>query len=120
MTNSSPNPYAWSSAAVEADLSHLLFRGRLCAANGRSAAGDRNESSRPFADGRHQTGRCLLDCLSQAHGKPIAIQTLIQKFDDPQAAIEGVTDQFEDEVSALNDAASAAEKLIAPFGTISA
>jgi hypothetical protein len=40
------------------------------------------------------------------------LQALIDKADDLTAAIEGTTDQFEDEVSALTDAASAAEKII--------
>jgi hypothetical protein len=44
------------------------------------------------------------------------LRTLIEKADDLTAAIEGVTDQFEDQVSALTDAASAAEKLVQAAG----
>ena len=42
-----------------------------------------------------------------------ALKTLIEKADDLIAAIDGATDQFEDEVSALSEAASAGEKVIA-------
>ena len=45
-----------------------------------------------------------------------ALKALIEKADDLVAAIEGVTDQFEDEVSALTDAASAAEKAMQEAG----
>jgi hypothetical protein len=42
----------------------------------------------------------------------IAIDELIMRSDDLEAAITGVTDQFEDEMSALSAAASAAEKIV--------
>lgn len=41
-----------------------------------------------------------------------ALEALIARADDLTAAIEGVTDQFEDEVSQLCDAASAAERVL--------
>ena len=40
-----------------------------------------------------------------------AVKTLIEKADDLEAAIAGVTDQFEDEVSSLSAAATAAEQI---------
>jgi hypothetical protein len=45
-----------------------------------------------------------------------ALKALIEKADDLVAAVEGVTDQFEDEVSALRDAANAAAKAMAAEG----
>jgi hypothetical protein len=45
-----------------------------------------------------------------------ALKTLIEKADDLIAAIEGATGQFEDEVSALTEAASAAAKAMAAEG----
>jgi hypothetical protein len=45
-----------------------------------------------------------------------ALKALIEKADDLIAAIDGTTDQFEDEVSALTDAASAAEKAMHAAG----
>ena len=45
-----------------------------------------------------------------------ALKTLIEKAADLTASIEGTTDQFEDEVSALTDAASAAEKPLRATG----
>ncbi|MGH6810794.1 MAG: hypothetical protein ACREDM_00115 [Methylocella sp.] len=45
-----------------------------------------------------------------------ALKALIQKADDLIAAIYGVTDQFGHEVSALTDAASAAEKAMMAAG----
>lgn len=45
-----------------------------------------------------------------------AMRILIEKADGLIAAIEGVTDQFEREVSALSDAASAAEKALQAAG----
>ena len=41
------------------------------------------------------------------------LQMLIAKADDLIAAIDGATDQFENEISALSEAASAGEKVIA-------
>lgn len=41
-----------------------------------------------------------------------ALRELISKSDDIHAAIEGTTDQFEAEVSALSEATSAAEKVL--------
>jgi hypothetical protein len=46
-----------------------------------------------------------------------ARETLIEKAGDLTPSIEGVTDQFEDEVSALTDAASAAEKAMKSAGS---
>ena len=45
-----------------------------------------------------------------------ALKALIEKADDLIAAIGGATDQFEDEVSALRDAANAAAKAMAVEG----
>lgn len=42
---------------------------------------------------------------------------MIEKAGDLTPSIEGVTDQFEDEVSALTDAASAAEKAMKSAGS---
>ena len=41
-----------------------------------------------------------------------ALEKMIARADDVMAAIEGVTDQFEDQVSQLSEAASAAEKIV--------
>jgi hypothetical protein len=41
-----------------------------------------------------------------------APEALIEKSDNLEAAIAGATDQFEDEVSRLSEAASAAEKIV--------
>lgn len=41
-----------------------------------------------------------------------ALEALIARADDLTAAIEGATDQFEDEVSRLCDAVSAAERVL--------
>jgi len=48
-----------------------------------------------------------------------ALKALIGKADDLIAAIEGTTDQFEAEVSALSEATSAAEKAIQAAGGVS-
>ena len=45
-----------------------------------------------------------------------ALKALIEKADDLIAAIDGTTDQFEDEVSALREAANAAAKAMAAEG----
>lgn len=45
-----------------------------------------------------------------------ALKALIEKADDLIAAIEGITDQFEREVSALREAASGAEKALQAQG----
>jgi hypothetical protein len=45
-----------------------------------------------------------------------ALKALIEKADDLIAAIGGATDQFEDEVSALREAANAAAKAMAAEG----
>lgn len=45
-----------------------------------------------------------------------ALRALIEKADDLMAAIEGATDQFEPEVSALSTASSAAEKALLAGG----
>jgi hypothetical protein len=44
------------------------------------------------------------------------LKALIEKADGLTAAIEGVTDQFEEQVSALTDAANAAEKALKAAG----
>ena len=45
-----------------------------------------------------------------------ALKALIEKADDLIAAIDGATDQFENEVSSLRDAANAAAKAMAAEG----
>ena len=55
-----------------------------------------------------RSGRLLCE---NAEDLLTALETLMEKADNLQAAIEGVTDQFEAEVSALSEATSAAEKI---------
>jgi hypothetical protein len=42
----------------------------------------------------------------------VALETLIERSDDLESAIAGVTDQFERQVARLSEAASAAEKIV--------
>ena len=55
--------------------------------------------------------------LAQAPAMLAVIGRLIQTSDDLHSAVEGTTDQFEAEVSALSAATSDAEKVVALFRT---
>jgi hypothetical protein len=78
---------------------------------------------RDYVDGGEPDHFMLIDEAGEDHhfeettpDLRAALRALIDKADDLIAAIEGATDQFEREVSALSAAASAAEKALAAGG----